>query len=369
MLELPGLLSLSPEHMEVIGQPLGSSFLVTGPPGTGKSVVAIYWAGALARSGRTTLFLMYGKMLSEYTKRAVVELGISNIVSTFHSWFPRFWRRRYHENPPMEGKWDFDWNKCLLKLMQSPPPASEKKHIVVDEGQDMPKEFYTVLFLVSESLTIFADENQRITARQSTINEILAASQVKKTLKLTTNYRNTHEIAEFSASFYAGLPTGVPALPATRGERPFLMNFPRLYECVNYIVEYENGNASRSIGVMIQRSDEAIKFYNRLESKVDNPPQIYLREGAENKKQVDFTTPGIKIITYASAKGLQFDTVFLPELQYVHGDPKGDDLRMRFYVMTSRARRTLGLMYSGESTPAIVDAFTMDLLDDRRKVS
>ena len=29
-----------------------------------------------------------------------------------------------------------------------------------------------------------------------------------------------------------------------------------------------------------------------------------MREGAENKKQVDFTTPGIKIITYASAKGL-----------------------------------------------------------------
>lgn len=65
-------------------------------------------------------------------------------------------------------------------------------------------------------------------------------------------------------------------------------------------------------------------------------------------------------------KGLQFDVVFLPELQFVHGDPKGDDLRMRFYVMTSRARNTLGLMYSGNSVPAIVGTFPMNLLDDRR---
>lgn len=366
MLELPGLESLSPEHEAVLAKPLGSSFLVVGPPGTGKSVVAIYRAGLLYHSGRRTVFLMYGKMLSEYTKKAVDDLGIPKIVNTFHSWFPRFWKRCYHQVPPKLEKWVFDWTACLEKVMLSPPPESEKIHIVVDEGQDMPKEFYMVLHFIGKSLTIFADENQRITRHQSTIAEIRAASQVHDTLKLTMNYRNTREIAEFSATFYAGLPTGVPALPSARGRRPFLMSFPRIHECVKYIAEYENSNVSKSIAVMIQRADSAVRFYNRLENKVRNPPQIYLSEGAENKRQVNFVSPGIKILTYASAKGLQFDTVFLPELQVVHGHPKDDDLRMRFYVMTSRAKTTLGLMYSGDSVPMIVDSFPMNLLDDRR---
>lgn len=367
MLELPGLDSLSPEHEAVLAKPLGSSFLVIGPPGTGKSVVAIYRASLLYHSGRRTVFLMYGKMLSEYTKKAVDDLGISKIVRTFHSWFPRFWKRCYRQAPPMLERWVFDWIACLNKVMASPPPASEKIHIIVDEGQDMPKEFYMVLSVISESLTIFADENQRIMKHQSTIAEIRAASQVQDILMLTMNYRNTREIAEVSASFYAGLPTGIPALPSTRGERPFLLSFPRIYECVQYIAEYERTNSSKSIAVMIQKGDDAIRFYNRLENKVVNPPQIYLSDGAQNKKQVDFGSSGVKILTYASAKGLQFDTVFLPELQSVRGDPKGDDLRMRFYVMTSRARETLGLMYSGNSVPLIVDAFPMDLLDDRRQ--
>lgn len=367
MLELPGFESLSPEHEAVLAKPLRSSFLVIGPPGTGKSVVAMYRASLLYRSGRRTVFLMYGKMLSEYTKKAIYDLGIPEIVHTFHSWFPRFWKSCYHEAPPKLEKWVFDWMACLEKLHMSPPPASDKMHIVVDEGQDMPKEFYMVLNLISDSLTIFADENQRITKHQSTISEIRAASQVQDVLKLTTNYRNTREIAEFSASFYAGLPTGIPALPSVRGDRPFLISFPRLHECVTCIAEYENRNPSESIAVMIQRADKAVPFYNRLEGKVKNPPQIYLSEGAENKRKVDFVSPGIKILTYASAKGLQFDAVFLPELQFVYGHPADDDLRMKLYVMTSRARRTLGLMYSGNSVPLIVDSFPMNLLDDRRQ--
>ena len=78
---------------------------------------------------------------------------------------------------------------------------------------------------ISESLTVFADENQRITGQQSTIAEIRAATGIHDTLKLTRNYRNTRPIAEFAASFYTGLPSGIPELPpsSARGERPFLI--------------------------------------------------------------------------------------------------------------------------------------------------
>jgi DNA helicase IV len=370
MLTLPDLSSLTSEHDTVLGKPLGSSFIVIGPPGTGKTIMAIYRASMLAGAGRKTLLLMFGRVLSEYTKAAIAAEDLSGIVSTYHSWFPQFWKRCYGGRPPKVSQWIFDWRACLQKIITSPPPASERCHIVVDEGQDMPKDFYILLKFIGESLTIFADENQRITAEQSTIAEIKTATGIKDVVSLSANYRNTREIAEFAASFYTGLQSGIPALPSKHGERPFLLTYLKLHQTVSYISEYENANPGLTIGVLLQRADEAISFYNRLEKRVVNPAEIYLSSKQGNnpkvRQQLEFEKPGIKILTYASAKGLEFDTVFLPELQSVTGDSQGDDLRMRFYVMASRAKRTLGLLYTGDSEPKFVAALPMNLIDDKR---
>ena len=52
----------------------------------------------------------------------------------------------------------------------------------------------------------------------------------------------------------------------------------------------------------------------------------------------------VTVLCFASAKGLEFDAVFLPELQTI--DVKGrerDTIRMNLYVMCSRARTHLWL--------------------------
>lgn len=369
MLELPNLSSLSDEHVEVLKKPFSSSFLVVGPPGTGKSIMAIYRTRLLARSGRQAVLIMYGRVLSDYTKAAVKSAGIPGIVYTYHKWFPQFWKRCYGVQPPKVSQWVFDWSECLKRIIVDPPPVSEKRHIVIDEGQDMPKEFYVLMRWISESLTIFADDNQRITERQSTIPEIRAATGIEDTVSLAVNHRNTREIAEFSATFYTGLPSGIPALPARHGQRPFLQPFIKLHQEVDYIAAYENAHPKVSIGVLVNRSDEVIKFYNRLEKKTANPVEFYsnMQSGSSKARSnpVEFQNPGIKIMAYPSAKGLEFDTVFLPELQSVMSDPGSDGIRMKFYVMTSRAKNTLGLMYTGDSAPPFVSALPMDLIETR----
>lgn len=372
MLELPSLAAFSNEHEEVLKKPFDSSFLTVGPPGTGKSVMAIYRARLLAKSGRKTILIMYGRVLSDYTKAAVESAGISGIVSTYHKWFPQFWRRCYGVQPPKVSQWEFDWTECLKKILADPPPSSEKRHIVIDEGQDLPKEFYILMGWISESLTIFADENQRITERQSTIQEIRAATGIEDIVPLTVNHRNTREIAEFAATFYTGLPSGVPALPARHGARPFLRSFAKLHQEVSHIADYENANPKISIGILLNRADQCVAFYNRLEKKTANPVEFYSRVQNKNIKArsnaIEFEDPGIKIMAYPSAKGLEFDTVFLPELQSITSDPGGDDIRMKFYVMASRAKNTLGLMYTGDSAPPFVSALPLNLIEDQRRL-
>jgi superfamily I DNA/RNA helicase len=371
MLELPEFDALSGEHDDVLALPLDESCLITGPPGTGKTVMAIYRASMLHRSGRQTLLLMFGRLLSSYTTAAIAKLQIDGVVSTYHSWFPRFWSRHYGSQPPRSGRWTFDWNACKERIICDPPPT-EPLHILVDEGQDMPRDFYLLLRLISKSLTVFADENQRITDQQSTLAEIRAATGIREVLTLTRNYRNTRTIAEFAASFYTGLPSGIPALPpkSARGELPFLIVHEKLYQTIDFIRTYENNHRDQSIGIFLERRPKVQQFYNRLNTKTRNPVQVYLSRGpgaAPTLPKIDFATPGIKLLTHASAKGLEFGTVFLPELQDVTGDPQSDDLRMRFYVMSSRAKQILGLMYTGEGAPRLVQALPLALMEDRRQ--
>jgi len=372
MLELPDFDALSEEHDDILALPLDASCLVTGPPGTGKTVMAIYRASVLHRSGRKPLLLMYGKLLSCYTKAAIGKLEIDGAVSTYHSWFSSFWRRCYGARPPESQPWVFDWSACLDKIIANPPAPSERRHFLIDEGQDMPPDFYLLTKLLAESLTVFADENQRITGQQSTLAEIGAATGIRDLLKLTRNYRNTRPIAEFAASFYTGLPSGIPDLPpiSARGELPFLIAHDKLHQTIEFIRNYENNHSDHSIGVLLERKQQVKQFYNRLQAKTRNPVQVYLSQdggGVPPYPRIDFADPGIKLLTYRSAKGLEFDTVFLPELQDITGDPSADDVRMRFYVMCSRAKKVLGLMYTGEGVPRFAQALPLGLMEDRRQ--
>ena len=66
---------------------------------------------------------------------------------------------------------------------------------------------------------------------------------------------------------------------------------------------------------------------------------------------------GIFVINAQSAKGLEFDTVFLADIDGYRSNPESrdqrDDLKRRFYVMISRAREQVVLLRrAGQPCPA-----------------
>ena len=95
-----------------------------------------------------------------------------------------------------------------------------------------------------------------------------------------------------------------------------------------------------------------------------NPVQSYVGGQGGKAAKVDFDRPGIVVVHYQSAKGLEFDTLFLPDLDEYAANLESPECRMTFYVLVSRARDELHLSYVGAAKPKIVDMFPNHLVEE-----
>jgi len=87
-----------------------------------------------------------------------------------------------------------------------------------------------------------------------------------------------------------------------------------------------------------------------------------------SQNYINFHSPGVKVLTYQSAKGLEFDTVVIPELQSFETNPFGlERFKNNMYVLSSRAKNELYVTYSGKGEPAIINELPLDLMEDRRR--
>jgi superfamily I DNA/RNA helicase len=362
---LPAYQELDKEQDAVLNLPLSGKYLVGGPPGSGKTVVLLHRADRLKRQKEPLQLVMYMRVLSRYVQSAAEELDIDGDVVTFHTWFRHYYKKAVgHEPPRLGDEWTYDWPTILRDFGKRPIGKNSLPNVLIDEGQDLPKEFYPVVNYMARNLTVFADENQRLTEHQSTVREIQDFGSISDIFYLRKNYRNTEPIARLASKFYCGLRTGIPELPSREGERPQLRGFEKVYDSVDAIVRYERTNADLHIGVLLPRRDLVHKYMNRLTNKTRNELQYYdSKDPTCDKSALDFEKPGIFLCAYPSAKGLEFDTVFLPEMQVAAGklDWNKPEFRMRMYVMISRARDRLFISWTGER-PAVADAFPADLI-------
>ncbi|MFC9649746.1 MULTISPECIES: DNA helicase [unclassified Streptomyces] len=361
-MKIPSLLDLEIEQQAVIELPFHGSNVITGAAGAGKTVMAVYRAWALAIAGRDVSLFTRSNLLHQYLAQMAPDLTEALNVTTYHRWIRNFWRRCFGVDPPRtdEDGWSYDWNEmqrdCILQRVES------TAHLVIDEGQNLPVAFYQLCRILGVDITVCADENQRIGDEQSTVSEICrAVAMWGDPLVLRENRRNSREIAMLASEFHEGAGDEI-ALPRRIGPTPTLLRVPSLEYFLTGVSQYFSTYPRRSIGI-ICRSTHLLRD---IQSKLTHlglakHTQAYAHDD-RYRDTVDFSTRPIRIVSTASMKGLEFDSVFVPDLDSYADDPTSIDARLRFFVLCTRARHDLQFAFRGPQEPAILSSIPESLL-------
>ena len=340
--------------------PLNGCYLVVGGPGTGKTVVVLLRLRRhiMRSENRNHLFLVYNHLLHVHAKQL---FGSGMNSSTWNSWFWKTYAEFMQKPVPKiesDSKYKpIDWEAVIDKIIEEDlPDQQERPYIFIDEGQDMPPQFYDSLIRLGfENFYIVADQNQAITSENSSRKQISDAFAIdpNEVIELTRNYRNTFPIARLAKAFYTGDPASPPVKQPPKSsavQQPYLIEYGRgcrlaFDTMIERILKHADRDPRKLIGIIAPSNDIRKRYYNTLKEKAasdhirfDNgAPRIVTYYFGE-KCNLRFDEGGIAVINAQSCKGLEFDTVFIADVHAFYcSHSKQDETRRLFYVMVARA--------------------------------
>ena len=210
-------ISRDEEQLDVYETPFDESLFVVGPPGSGKTVLAVHRAQILAEADIAVVLITYNRML----RRLIAQLTEERVLAqTMHTFVGSHYYAQTKTSPPNSEPYIYDWNAMFATLKRrrvTPNPM----HVIVDEGQDLPKEFFRYLRkFVATAVTVFADEDQALSDERSTLRDIKEAARLDDPVLLSANHRNTPEIARIAEYFHAGAAPVPEVIRPPSGELP-----------------------------------------------------------------------------------------------------------------------------------------------------
>ena len=356
--ELPGIHDLSKEQEAARALPKEGRHLIVGGPGTGKSVLALIRARRHRQERDNYQFLVFNHLL----RRASSQLFGSDLVGrTWKGWFLDTFEKITSQSVPRlepnhAGWKEIDW-AGVEEVVQAHPTLGDEEEqpfLIIDEGQDMPPEFYGALLnLGFNRFFVVADQNQQITDANSSRQDIQDGLVIDThdVIELQQNYRNHYQVARLARAFYSGDPASPPPkLPEeASGPIPVLYCYEqsKLKEIARRILRLADQDPRQLIGVIAPNNAVRERYVTALQTvdvRLDRPrPPVETHYG-KHRPQIAFDESGLLVINAKACKGLEFDTVVLADIDehYIRRDDL-DTARRLFYVMVARARKRVFL--------------------------
>lgn len=358
---------LDDDQINVLKATNDKSCIVSGCAGSGKSVLALIKAQRIQREkGDSYQIIVFTRALCNYMNAGREELKLSN-------------------------QFDYHWPWKNRKGC----PSSD--YVIVDEIQDFSKEeIQEFIDATNKHFFFFGDTAQSIyeglknTLPVEEINYMLPSGRKVKSFGLYRNYRLPKPVARviqyvgvnldgFDLDTYKSKETAMPRFV-------YYDSFDKQIEAIAKMIK--SGGTISDVGILTPHNAGVKRLSEMLNNERINHEakfdvyrdeygnDVYEREsnGKPNKwlrtnDNLDFTTENPKIMTYHSAKGLQFGTVFLPGVELLsvtvlkrhwnnpgvfleENDLSKDEKRKvselkAFYVAMTRTYRNLYVMFSG----------------------
>ena len=384
--ELPGIQDLTKDQEAAIESPFQGQHLIIGGPGTGKTVVVAMRARKHQHiSGSDYIFLVYNRMLEEATKQMMADEDFKSC--TYLYWFFNQYEARMgvededgnreKARTPKQGRSTPDWSECERRVSDAADLAgfNGPKFLLIDEGQDMPPEFYRILIKFGyENFFIAADQNQQITSENSSRKDIedCMAVDTKDVIELKHNFRNNYGIARLAQAFYTGDPASPPPNIPKRSRQlhtpklyVFDRNSPEIYRRIaEAIVTFSKRDPQKLIGVLAPNhkvQDRYIRALRNVAGYAVSISEYKHNYSREKVHKVRFDQGGIIVLCAQSCKGLEFDTVILVDVdKHIIFRDHQDETKKLFYVMVSRARDKVFLLMNRNSDSQIQDILPSD---------
>jgi len=285
------------------------NIIISGPAGSGKTFLTILLAEKILTKNPTysVQIIIYTKTLKAFIEKALKERKLSEVtVNTLSSWSSR----------PRES--DF---------------------IIIDEVQDLKlTEINNIKECAKSGLYLLGDSNQMIynsDLKGATIEEVASALNFQ-VLELQEIVRYNQGVRNFIAAGYPFLDTSKSVcqdiikpkiIPFNTDEEQYdelakiIFSLPKIGTTGIFL--FMNQDVEKLISELSNRGIRDVGYkLNRIENLV-------------------FDDGAVNILTYHSAKGLEFDNVILPHFDHGHGYP--DNI---YYVGFSRAKNLLYILYN-----------------------
>ena len=378
---LPGIQDLSKEQEAVRALPKEGQHLIIGGPGTGKSVLALLRARRHRREGDDYRFLVFNHLLNQANQQL---FGAGLVSSTWISWFLKTFSEMTGMSAPRVEKGNngfraIDWEGVDRIIRDQPPRKhSPLPFLVIDEGQDMPPEFYSALVgLGFERFFVVADQNQQITEANSSREDIANCLDIDAAdvIELRQNYRNSYPIARLAREFHTGdIASPPPDLPETApGPAPLLYSYEQreLNVAAKGILRFADRDPRTLIGVIAPNNrvrDLYLDALRSVEVQLDNPRPAISTYHGKNRTEVAFDEGGILAINAQACKGLEFDVAVLADIdEHFISNSDPNNAKRLFYVMVARAREKVFLFMKREGRKDILHILPLDRTVLRRE--
>lgn len=310
--------SLDFEQIGLIERELEHSMIVSGCAGSGKSVIAMYKAQQILDEGGDVIMIAYTKSLNRYMQQG-------------------------EPTPKTEKYFYYHW-----QWLDAGKPSAD--YIIVDEIQDFSRgEINDFIRAARKCFFFFGDTAQSIykgIKQTLSIKELSDMTGIAVSY-LNSNYRLPKTVAKITQEYVAidANPYAEAIYQSKETELPRFVKFDDEKSQIEAIIDIISKKNMKNVGILVPNNDLVLSTMNAF-NDLNFPCEFKYNDGYNDKRNrvtLDFTTDLPKLMTYHSAKGLQFETVILP----FYEGANDKESQKALYVAMTRTYRYLYVMYSG----------------------